>query len=104
MECEVNSVPGWKLEKVGELIYLPLYWEWTNVAGNQLLTGQAEAQIPGGQPDQISWLTPESSGTLEICEDLKPPHCSLEMGVSQVQHSLGTSSPQLEAFQTREIN
>lgn len=47
MKGGVNSVPGWELELVGDLIYLPLYREWNNVVGIQLLARQAEAQIPG---------------------------------------------------------
>lgn len=39
MKGGVNSVPGWKLELVGDLIYLPRYREQTNVAGTQFLGG-----------------------------------------------------------------
>ncbi len=47
----MDAVPGWKLKKVGDFVDLPLYGERTNKAGTQLLAGQAEAQIPGGQPE-----------------------------------------------------
>ncbi len=47
MKGGVNSVPGRQLELVSDLINLPLYLKRTDVAGTQLLAGQAEAQIPG---------------------------------------------------------
>ncbi len=87
----MNSVPWWKLKEVGYFVDLPLYRERTNIAGTQLLTGQAE--IPGGQPEQISRLASGSSGMSGICEALMPPHCSLEMDVSRVPHSLAHSEP-----------
>ncbi len=101
MECGVNSVPGWKLEKVGDFIYLPLYRERTNVAGTQLLTGQAEAQIPGGQPDLLSRLVSGSRGMLGICEGLMSPHCLLEVDMSQVPHSLARSEPVVPSWNLR---
>ncbi len=48
MERGVNAVPGGQLKLVGNLVDLPHDLEWTNVAGTQLLTGQAEMQITGG--------------------------------------------------------
>jgi len=83
VECEVNSVPWRKLKKLGDFVDLPLYREWTDIVGTQLLAGQGEAQIPVGQTDQISRLVSESSGTSGICEDLMPLHCLLEMDVSR---------------------
>ncbi len=47
MKGGVNSVPGWQLELISDLINLTLYLKWTDVAGTQFLSGQAEAQIPG---------------------------------------------------------
>ncbi len=46
----VKSVPGWSVKLVSDFVYLPLYPEWADVAGTQLLAGQAEAQIPVVQP------------------------------------------------------
>jgi hypothetical protein len=56
MEGGVNVVPGWELEEVGDVVDLPLHSERTNEAGTQLLAGQAEANVPGGQPDPIARL------------------------------------------------
>ncbi len=100
----MDAVPGWKLKKVGDLVDLPLYGERTNKAGTQLLAGQAEAQIPGGQPDQVSWLIPGSSGTSGICEGLMPPHCLLEMDVSRVPHSLAHSKPVVHSWNLRRLS
>ncbi len=44
----MDTTPGGKLELVGNLIDLPLDLERTNVAGTQLLAGQAESQVSGG--------------------------------------------------------
>ncbi len=41
-------VPGGQLKLVGDLVDLPHDLERINVAGTQLLTGQAETQITGG--------------------------------------------------------
>lgn len=54
MECWMNMILGWEVKTKGDLIYLPLHGGGTNVAGTQLLAGQAETQIPGGEPDLIS--------------------------------------------------
>ncbi len=54
MKCMVNTIPGWKL-KEGDLIYLPLNGEGIYEAGTQLPAGQVEMQIPGREPDLISW-------------------------------------------------
>ncbi len=77
VESGVNSIPGWKLEKVGDFINLPLNGERTTVAGTQLFTGQVEAQIPRGQPDLLSRLVSGGGGMSGICEELIPPHCVL---------------------------
>lgn len=42
MECWMNMILGWEVKTKGELIYLPLHGGGTNVAGTQLLAGQAE--------------------------------------------------------------
>ncbi len=78
----VNSIPGWQLELVGNLVDLPLDREWTNVAGTQISPGQAEAQIPGGQPYLVSWMVTGCWGTPGICKALISPHCPLEVDVS----------------------
>ncbi len=83
MERGVNAISGWQLELVGDLIDLPLDRERrTDVAGTQLMAGQAETQIPGGQPYLVSWLVLGSRGTPGICETLMSPHCPLEVDVS----------------------
>ncbi len=53
MECGMDTIPGGELESVGNLIYLPLDLERTNVAGTQLLAGQAETYVPSGQPHPV---------------------------------------------------
>ncbi len=47
MKRGVNTILGWQLELVGNLVDLPLDRERTNVAGTQIMAGQAETQIPG---------------------------------------------------------
>ncbi len=55
VECRVNTIPGGELKEEGDLIYLPLDGEGTYEVGTQLPAGQAETQIPGQEPDLISW-------------------------------------------------
>ncbi len=81
------------MELVGNLVDLPLDRERTNVAGTQLTAGQAEMQIPGGQPDLVSWLILGSWCMPGICEALMSPHCPLEVDVSRVPHALHRSEP-----------
>lgn len=75
MKRGVNSIPGWQLELVGNLVDLPLDRERTDVAGTQLPAGQAEAQIPGGQPNLVSWMVIGSWGTPGICKAFMSLHC-----------------------------
>ncbi len=79
MECRMNTVPCWELEEEGDLIYLPLDGEGTYVAGTQLTAGQAETQIPGREPDLISWAIDGGVRPAGICEALMSPHCLLEV-------------------------
>ncbi len=67
------------MEFIGDLIYLPLYPEGTDVVGTQLLAGQAEAQIPGGQPYSLYWMIGWSGGTSGIRKYFLPLHCTLEL-------------------------
>ncbi len=82
MERGVNSIPGWLLELVGDLVDLPLDRERINIAGTQLLVGQAESQVPSGQPYPVSRVVNGSWGTSSICKALMSPHCPLEVDVS----------------------
>ncbi len=78
----MDTIPGGKLELVGNLIDLPLDLERTNEAGTQLLAGQAESQVSGGQPHPVSRVVEGSWSASGIREVLVSPHCPLEVDVS----------------------
>ncbi len=77
MECGMDTIPGGKLESVGNLIDLPLDLERTNVAGTQLLAGQAESYVPGGQPHPVPRVVEGSGSMLDIRKVLVSPHCPM---------------------------
>ncbi len=60
----------------GDLIDLPQDREGTNIARTQILTGQAETQIPGREPNLISWAIDPRGWTGGS------PHCLLEVDMS----------------------
>ncbi len=81
MECGMDTIPGGELESVGNLIYLPLDLEWTNVVGTQLLAGQAETYVPSGQPHPVPRVIEGSGSALDIRKVFVSPHCPLEVDV-----------------------
>ncbi len=50
----MDKLPCSELETECDLIILPLNGKGTDIAGTQHPAGQAETQIPGGEPDLIS--------------------------------------------------
>ncbi len=104
MERGVNAIPGWQLELVVNLVDLPRNRERTNVAGTLLTAGQAEMQIPGGQPYLVAWLVPGSRGKPGICKALMSRHCLLEVDVSRVPHSLARSEPVVYSWNLRGLS
>ncbi len=66
---------------MGNLIYLPLDLERTNVAGTQLLAGQAESYVPSGQPHPVPRVIEGSGSALDSHKVLMSPHCPLEVDV-----------------------
>ncbi len=98
MECGMDTIPGGKLESVGNLIDLPLDLERTNVAGTQLLAGQAESYVPGGQSHPVPRVVEGSGSVLDIRKVLVSSHCPLEVGSESptLSRSFGTSGLQLE--------
>ncbi len=79
MECWMDTIPCWELEMEGDLSYLPLDGKGTDIAGTQLPAGQAETQIPGGEPDFISRMIDRGGRPAGICIGLVSPHCMLEL-------------------------
>ncbi len=95
----VNSVPGWSVKLVSDFVYLPLYPEWTDLAGT--LAGQVEAQILGGQPYPLSRMVGASGGASSICKPLLPLHCLLNLNMSGVPHSLALPEPIIHSWNLR---
>ncbi len=81
MKCGMDTIPGGKLEPVGNLIDLPLDLERNNVAGTQLLAGQAESYVSGGQPHPVSRVVEGSGSASDIRKVLVSLHCPLEVDV-----------------------
>ncbi len=82
MESWVDTIPGRELETEGDLIYLHLDGEGTNVAGTQLLARQADTQIPGGGPNLISRTIGRGGRPAGICVVFISLHCLLELDMT----------------------
>ncbi len=86
----MDTIPGGKLEPVGNLIDLPLDLEWTNVAGTQLIAGQAESYVSGGEWERVGHPQSPCVSALPVGGG-----CGLSPTLFR---SLGTSGLQLETL------
>lgn len=60
-----------------------------------------ETQIPGREPDLISWAIDRGIGPASICEGLVSPHCLLEVDMGCVPNSLACSEPLVYSWNVR---
>lgn len=43
-------------EEEGDMVYLPLDGEGTDIAGTQLATGQSKTDVPGRESELLPWM------------------------------------------------